>query len=96
LNRQGPDVGAQYRSAIFYANDDQKRVVEAYIAQLNQAKVFRRPLVTEVAPLKGFYAAEAYHQNYLARNPDNSYVIYNDLPKLGQLKKQFPEVYRDK
>ena len=96
LNRQGPDVGTQYRSAIFYANDDQKRVAEAYIAQLNQAKVFRRAVVTEVSPLKGFYAAEAYHQNYLALNPDNPYIIYNDLPKLGQLKKQFPQLYRDK
>jgi peptide-methionine (S)-S-oxide reductase len=96
LNRQGPDVGTQYRSAIFYATDDQKRVAEAYIAQLNQAKVFRHAVVTEVAPLKGFYAAEAYHQNYLALNPDNPYIIYNDLPKLGQLKKQFPELYREK
>lgn len=96
LNRQGPDEGTQYRSAIFVANDDQKRVAEAYIAQLNQAKVFHKPVVTQVTPLKGFYAAEGYHQNYLALHPDNPYIVYNDLPKLGQLKKQFPDLYRGK
>jgi peptide-methionine (S)-S-oxide reductase len=94
LNRQGPDEGPQYRSAVFYASDDQKRVAESYIAQLNQAKTFRKPIATQVAPLKGFYAAEAYHQNYLALHPDNPYIVYNDLPKLGELKKQFPELYR--
>jgi peptide-methionine (S)-S-oxide reductase len=94
LNRQGPDEGPQYRSAIFYASDDQKRVADAYIAQLNEGKVFRHRVVTEVAPLKGFYAAEAYHQNYLAMNPDNPYIAYNDLPKLTQLKKQFPDLYQ--
>jgi len=94
LNRQGPDEGPQYRSAIFYANDDQKRVAEAYIAQLNQAKAFHKSIATQVAPLKGFYAAEAYHQNYLALHPDQPYIVYNDLPKLGELKKQFPELYR--
>jgi peptide-methionine (S)-S-oxide reductase len=94
LNRQGPDEGTQYRSAIFVANDEQKRVAEAYIAQLNQAQVFRHPVVTQVAPLKGFYPAEDYHQNYLELHPDNPYIVYNDLPKLGELKKQFPELYR--
>ena len=96
LNRQGPDEGTQYRSAIFTADDEQKRVAEAYIAQLNQAKVFRKPVVTQVTPLKGFYPGEAYHQNYLALHPDNPYIVYNDLPKLGQLKKQFPDLYRGK
>jgi peptide-methionine (S)-S-oxide reductase len=92
LNRQGPDTGTQYRSAIFYANDEQKRVAEAYIHQLNEAKVFSRPIVTQVVPLKGFYPAEAYHQNFVARNPMYPYVMYNDLPKLGQLKKQYPDL----
>ena len=96
LNRQGPDEGTQYRSAVFYANEDQKRVAEAYIAQLNQGKVFGSPIVTQVVPLKGFYPAEAYHQNFLARNPANGYIIANDLPKLGQLKKQFPDLFKGK
>ena len=96
LNRQGPDEGTQYRSAIFFLNDDQKHVAEAYIAQLNQAKVFRHPVVTQVAPLKGFYQAEAYHQNYLELHTDNPYIVYNDLPKLTQLRKQFPDLYRGK
>jgi peptide-methionine (S)-S-oxide reductase len=96
LNRQGPDEGTQYRSAIFYANEDQKRVAEAYIAQLNQAKAFRKPIVTQVTPAKGFYPAEAYHQNYLERNPGNPYIVVNDLPKLGELKKQFPDLYKGK
>ena len=96
LNRQGPDEGTQYRSAIFYAGDDQKQVAEAYITQLNESKVFRKKVVTQVAPLKGFYPAESYHQNYLALHPDNPYIVYNDLPKLGELKKQFPELYRSR
>ena len=96
LNRQGPDEGTQYRSAIFYMDEGQKRVAEAYIAQLNQAKIFRKPVVTQVTASKGFYAGEAYHQNYLARNTDNPYIVMNDLPKLGQLKKQFPDLYRVK
>jgi peptide-methionine (S)-S-oxide reductase len=95
-NRQGPDEGTQYRSVIFYANEDQKRVAEAYIAQLNQAKVFRKPIVTQVVASKGFYAAEAYHQDYLRRNPYQPYIVVNDLPKLGQLKKQFPDLYDGK
>ncbi len=93
LNRQGPDVGTQYRSAIFFANPDQERVAKAYIAQLNAAKSFARPIVTEVAPLNAFYAAEAYHQNYLALHPESMYIVINDLPKLGALRKQFPELY---
>jgi peptide-methionine (S)-S-oxide reductase len=95
-NRQGPDEGTQYRSAIFYANDEQKRVAEAYIAQLNQAKVFRKAIVTQVVASTGFYPAEAYHQDFLRRNPYNPYIVVNDLPKLNQLKKQFPELYDGK
>jgi peptide-methionine (S)-S-oxide reductase len=91
LNRQGPDTGTQYRSAIFYENDDQKKVAEAYIQQLNAAKLFRRPIVTQVVPLKGFYAAESYHQHYLDNNMSNPYIVYNDLPKLSALKKEYPE-----
>jgi peptide-methionine (S)-S-oxide reductase len=92
LNRQGPDVGTQYRSAIFYENDDQKRVAEAYIKQLDDAHVFSRPIVTQIVPLKGFYAAETYHQHFLDLHPDNSYIQYNDLPKIAALKKQYPEL----
>ena len=92
LNRQGPDDGTQYRSAIFYASDEQKRVAEAYIQQLNQSKVFKRPIVTQLTPLQGFYAAEDYHQDYIAHNPGNPYVIYNDLPKLAELNKKYPDL----
>lgn len=94
LNRQGPDTGTQYRSAVFYANDEQKKVAEAYIKQLNEAHVFSRPIVTQVVPLHGFYPAEAYHQHFLQNNPDNPYIVYNDLPKLAALKKQFPAMCR--
>ncbi|SPF31775.1 Peptide methionine sulfoxide reductase MsrA 2 [Candidatus Sulfopaludibacter sp. SbA4] len=94
LNRQGPDEGTQYRSAIFYNSDEQKRVAEAYIQQLNGAKVFRHPIVTQVAPLKGFYPAEEYHQNFIERNPNYPYVVYNDLPKLEQLKKKYPDLVK--
>jgi peptide-methionine (S)-S-oxide reductase len=93
LNRQGPDVGTQYRSAIFYSTPDQKRVADAYVAQLNQAKVFGRPIVTEIAPLKAFYQAEDYHQNYLALHPNEPYIVFNDMPKLAELKQQFPDLY---
>lgn len=96
LNRQGPDVGTQYRSAIFYMNDEQKRVAEAYIQQLDNAHVFGRPIVTQVVPFQAFYAAEEYHQNFLARNPTYPYIVYNDLPKLGHLKKEFPELVKGK
>ena len=93
LNRQGPDMGTQYRSAIFYANDAQKRVAQAYIAQLDSAKLFAQPIVTQVVPLKAFYPAEDYHQNYLARHPDSPYIVINDLPKLAHLREQFPKLY---
>ena len=93
-NRQGPDTGSQYRSAIFYANNDQKRVAEAYIAQLNAAKVYSRPIATQVVPFKAFFAAEDYHQDYLKQNPDNPYIVINDLPKLENLKKFFPALCR--
>jgi peptide-methionine (S)-S-oxide reductase len=92
LNRQGPDEGTQYRSVIFYADDEQKRVAEAYIQQLNDAKVFRRKIVTQLTPLNGFYAAEAYHQHYLDRHPNEPYIVYNDQPKVRDLQKQFPEL----
>ena len=96
LNRQGPDSGTQYRSAIFYANDEQKRIAESYIAQLDQAKIFTQKIVTQVAPLKGFYEAEGYHQNYLANHPNEPYIVYNDMPKLESLRQQLPELYKEK
>jgi len=92
LNRQGPDTGTQYRSAIFYMNDEQKKVAEAYIQQLDAAHVFSRPIVTQLVPFHGFYPAEAYHQHYLENHPDNPYIVYNDLPKLAALKKEFPAI----
>lgn len=94
LNRQGPDVGTQYRSVIFYTNDAQKQVALAYIDQLNKARAFPEPIVTQVVPFRAFYQAEAYHQNYLALHPDNPYIVYNDLPKLRHLKQEFPELYK--
>jgi peptide-methionine (S)-S-oxide reductase len=96
LNRQGPDEGTQYRSAIFFANDEQKQVAQAYIAQLNAAKVFKRPIVTTVVPLQGFFLAEEHHQNFLKRNPTYPYIVYNDLPKLEALKAQLPELLKKK
>ena len=93
LNRQGPDTGTQYRSAVFFAGDEQKRVTEAYIAQLQAARTFPRPIVTQVAPLKAFYEAEAYHQDYLVRHPNQPYIVINDLPKIGNLQRQFPALY---
>jgi peptide-methionine (S)-S-oxide reductase len=95
LNRQGPDVGTSYRSAIFYVNDEQKGIAQAYIAQLDAAKVFPRPIVTEVTPLKGFYRAEDYHQDYALHNPDNPYILVCDRPKVEALKEQFPELFAD-
>ncbi len=94
LNRQGPDTGTQYRSAIFFANEEQKRIAQAYISQLDQAKSFPRPIVTQVVPLKAFYAAEAYHQNYATLHPDNPYIAINDAPKVERLREQFPNLYR--
>jgi peptide-methionine (S)-S-oxide reductase len=93
-DRQGPDVGTQYRSAIFYADPQQKELAQRYIAQLDAAKAFGKPIVTEVAALDKFYPAEDYHQNYLALHPNQPYIVYNDLPKLDALKKQFPAWYR--
>ncbi|AFY42541.1 Peptide methionine sulfoxide reductase msrA [Nostoc sp. PCC 7107] len=93
LNRQGPDSGRQYRSVIFAANDQQKQEVQKYIDQLNQQKIFNKQIVTEVSPLQGFYQAEEYHQNYIARNPDSRYVVAHDLPKLAKLETTFPEIY---
>jgi peptide-methionine (S)-S-oxide reductase len=95
LNRQGPDVGTSYRSAIFYASDDQKRIANAYIAQLDDAKVFPGKIVTEVSPLKGFYRAEDYHQDYALHNPGNPYIQVCDRPKIDALKQQFPELFVD-
>jgi peptide-methionine (S)-S-oxide reductase len=96
LNQQGPDHGTQYRSSIFYGTDEQKRIAEAYIAQLEKAKVFQRPIVTQVVPLKAFYPAEAYHQDYAARHPNSSYIVYNDAPKVAHLREQFPDLYTSK
>jgi len=96
FNRQGPDEGTQYRSAIFYTTDEQKKIAEAYIAQLDKAKVFPRPIVTQVAPLQAFYSAEAYHQNYAALHPNQPYIMFNDAPKVEHLKQQFPEIYTGK
>jgi peptide-methionine (S)-S-oxide reductase len=95
LNRQGPDVGASYRSAIFFANDEQRRIATAYIAQLNAAKIFPGPIVTEVTPLKGFYRAEDYHQDFALKNPNNPYIQVCDLPKIDALKAQFPDLFVD-
>ncbi len=91
LDRQGPDVGRQYRSAIFYADDDQQRVAERYIAQLDAAKVFARLIVTEIRPLGAFYAAEDYHQDYAERNPLQPYIFFNALPKVKKVRRYFPE-----
>ena len=96
LNRQGPDSGTQYRSNIFYGDESQKKIAEAYIAQLNKAQLFRKPIVTRVDPLKAFFPAEGYHQDFLVNNPNNPYIEYNDLPKVDNLKKVFPEVYQNK
>jgi peptide-methionine (S)-S-oxide reductase len=95
LNRQGPDTGTQYRSAIFYADDTQKRIAQSYIAQLDKSGAFGRSIVTQVDALKGFYAAEGYHQDFLLRNPSNPYIAINDLPKIRNLKQVLPDYYRD-
>jgi peptide-methionine (S)-S-oxide reductase len=96
LNRQGPDRGTQYRSAIFYSNEEQNRIAQAYIDQLNKAKVFARPIVTQVGALESFHEAEAYHQDYLAHHPDEPYIVINDLPKVENLRKQLPTLYKAK
>ncbi len=96
LNRQGPDTGTQYRSAVFTTSVDQEKVVKAYIDQLDKAKVYSDPIVTKVEPLKAFYTAEAYHQDYATINPTQPYIVYNDLPKIKNLSKLFPQEYREK
>ena len=93
LNRQGPDTGSQYRSAIFYTSEDQKKAALDYITQLTNSKAFSKPIVTQVVPLKDFYMAEDYHQNYLANHPDQPYIVINDIPKVENLKKEFPDLY---
>ena len=94
-NRQGPDVGTQYRSAVFYLTDDQRRVTDAYIKQLTDAKTFARPIVTQVAQLRTFYPAEAYHQHYAMLHPDSPYIATYDLPKVAALKERYPALYRE-
>jgi peptide-methionine (S)-S-oxide reductase len=95
LNKQGPDWGTQYRSSIFYSDEEQKKIAEAYIAQLDSAKIYPQKIVTKVVPLQGFYAAEGYHQDYLKHHPNNPYIVINDQPKLTDLRKQFPELYHE-
>ena len=95
LNKQGPDWGTQYRSSIFYANPEQEKIADAYIKQLNEAKVYSGKIVTAVVPLKGFYPAEGYHQDYLKLHPNNPYIVINDMPKLQNLKREYPQLYRD-
>ena len=96
LNRQGPDEGTQYRSSIFYSSPEQKRIAEAYIAQLDKTGIFSRPIVTQVVPLAGFYPAEAYHQNYAALHPNQPYIVFNDAPKVEHLRQEFPDLYTGK
>ena len=96
LNRQGPDSGSQYRSVIFYNSEEQKRIAETYIAQLDKARVFPRPIVTQVVPLKAFHPAEAYHQDYAMHHPHDLYIVYNDAPKVNHLLQEFPELYTGK
>lgn len=93
LNRQGPDTGTQYRSAIFYDNAEQQRIAQAYVDQLNQAKIFSQTIVTQIVPLNGFYSAESYHQDYAEHHPENPYIMICDLPKLKNLEQQFPNLY---
>jgi peptide-methionine (S)-S-oxide reductase len=94
LNRQGPDEGTQYRSAIFYNSDEQKHIAEAYIQQLGAGKIFARKIVTQIVPLQAFYPAESYHQNYAALHPKQPYIVFNDAPKVDHLKQQFPDLYK--
>jgi peptide-methionine (S)-S-oxide reductase len=96
MNRQGPDVGTQYRSAIFYTSEDQKRISEAYIRQLDDAKLFARPIATRIVPLEAFYPAEDYHQGYAELHPENMYIVLNDYPKVENLRKQFPKMFVEK
>ncbi|MFM9905523.1 MAG: peptide-methionine (S)-S-oxide reductase MsrA [Pyrinomonadaceae bacterium] len=96
LNYQGPDHGTQYRSAIFYTDDNQKKLATDYIDSINKSKTFTKPVVTEIVPLKEFFDAEAYHQDYLAHHPDQAYIVINDAPKVAALKEKFPELYKEK
>jgi peptide-methionine (S)-S-oxide reductase len=96
LNYQGPDQGTQYRSTIFFASDEQKKIAQSYIAQLDKAKVYSAPIVTTLEAFKAFYPAEDYHQDFLTMNPTYPYIVYNDLPKIDNLKQLFPQLYRDK
>ena len=93
LNRQGPDEGTQYRSVVFYYNSQQRRIAQAYITQLNQTKVFAQPIVTQVVPLRSFYSAESYHQDFAVAHPDDPYIVINDLPKVARLSRELPELY---
>ena len=95
LNRQGPDVGTSYRSVIFYTTPEQEKIAKAYIAQLDAAHVFPKPIVTQVVPLKAFYDAEDYHQDYAEKNPNNPYIQVCDVPKVAALKEQFPELFQE-
>jgi len=95
LNRQGPDFGTQYRSAIYYVNDEQKQAIQGYVSDLTRSKTFRKPIVTEIAPLDTFHVAEPYHQDYMARHPNQPYIVMHDAPKVKNLRKQFPTLYRD-
>ena len=95
LNRQGPDTGPQYRSAIFYNSQEQKLAAEANVAQMTAAKTFKKPIVTQIVPLEKFYEAEAYHQDYAARNPNQPYIVYNDAPKVEHLRSKFPKLFRE-
>ena len=95
LNRQGPDVGTQYRSVIFYMSEAQKQAAQAYVQQLTQARAFPRPIVTQIVPFRAFYPAEDYHQDYALHHPDSPYIMYNDAPKVANLRKQFPAMYRE-
>ncbi len=94
LNRQGPDTGSQYRSVVFYASAEQQKAVQDYIRELTEGHVYRAPIVTQVVPLREFYPAEDYHQNYLALHPYQPYILFNDMPKLEQLRKRHPALYR--
>ncbi len=96
LNRQGPDQGTQYRSAIFYTSEDQKRIGEGYVKQLDSAKVFRQPIITQIVPLEAFYPAEDYHQGYMDLHPENMYIVMNDYPKVENLRKQYPSLFVEK
>ena len=96
LNRQGPDTGTQYRSAIFYADAEQKGLAESYVAELAKKKTFSKPIVTQIAPLEAFYQAEDYHQDYLVRHPNEPYIVMHDQPKVENLRKQFPQLYVSK